>query len=280
MHHQHAIKANGSSTTEVRRVVTASDASAKHRRPAMARRHTPASAQKLGRSQRERERERECDGLDSWHDDERESFPQFCMTCEKQFMPHDDKFLYCSETCRRIDQSSTPRNAASTQLRTSISGAYGLHQAGFLAEPRDIVPQATPSRPTSMHLSNSPPASPGSHYHHGHYSSAISALRSLNLGPSSPPSPTGSGIWPFCRSTAATSPANSYSRPCLSSSSSSTAAALEQPNRRHSSIYSYNSSTYSYDSGYAVLDRPLPSRHPSAYSRPKSIELVTPVIGR
>ncbi|PHH64670.1 hypothetical protein CDD81_4111 [Ophiocordyceps australis] len=277
MHQQYPRRPSGSSTTDVRRAVMATDASAKHRRPAMARRQTPASAQKLGRSQRERERE--CDGLDSWHDDERESFPQFCMTCEKQFMPHDDKFLYCSETCRRIDQSSTPRNAASTQLRTSISGGYALHQAAFLPEPRDIVPQATPSRPTSMHLSNSPPASPGSHYHHGHYSSAISALRSLNLGPSSPPSPTGSGIWPFCRSLAATSPGNSFSRPYLSSSSSSTAA-LDQHNKRHSSIYSYNNYTYSHDPGYAVLDRPLPSRHPSAYSRPKSIELVTPVIGR
>lgn len=65
----------------------------KPKRPSVARRQTPVSGQKLGRSHREREREMH----DSW-DDERESFPQFCMTCEKQFMPHDEKHLYCSDT--------------------------------------------------------------------------------------------------------------------------------------------------------------------------------------
>lgn len=60
--------------TDVRRAVTATDPSAKPRRPGMTRRHTPVSAQKLGRSHRERERER--DWKESW-DDERESFPQF-----------------------------------------------------------------------------------------------------------------------------------------------------------------------------------------------------------
>ena len=58
--------------TDVRKAVTATDPSAKHKRPSMARRHTPVSAQKLGRSQREREREYH----ESW-EDERESFPQF-----------------------------------------------------------------------------------------------------------------------------------------------------------------------------------------------------------
>ena len=86
----------------------------------MTRRQTPVSGQKLGRSHRERDRERH----DTW-DDERESFPQFwyvmtpvgtaiprvgatpanmwcfllhSMTCEKQFVPHDEKFLYCSDS--------------------------------------------------------------------------------------------------------------------------------------------------------------------------------------
>ena len=75
----------------------------------MTRRHTPGSAQKLGRSHRER---------DHYEEDERESFPQFwyvmsladcpcrfmlanyvcSTTCEKQFVPSDEKHLYCSET--------------------------------------------------------------------------------------------------------------------------------------------------------------------------------------
>lgn len=58
--------------TDVRKAVTATDPSSKHKRPSMARRHTPVAAQKLGRSHREREREYH----ESW-EDERESFPQF-----------------------------------------------------------------------------------------------------------------------------------------------------------------------------------------------------------
>lgn len=129
------------SMTDVRKTVVASDN--RYKRPTMSRRQTPVNAQMLGRSARDRERERE------WHEsweDERESFPQFwyvclvivessatltpvfmagavpdasasltrrgdsnsqrpgllthlhSMTCEKQFVPRDEKFLYCSES--------------------------------------------------------------------------------------------------------------------------------------------------------------------------------------
>ncbi|KAF4506881.1 hypothetical protein G6O67_006918 [Ophiocordyceps sinensis] len=279
----HRKKSGNTSMTDVRKSVTATDPSAKHRRPAMTRRHTPASAQLLGRRHRERERDSQ-EGLD----DERESFPQFCMTCEKQFVPHDEKFLYCSDTCRRIDQSSTStagHQAASSRFRTYAGGEPGFPAMGNPAmgnpamgnpamgnpamgnqEPRDIIPRATPSRPTSIHLSNSPPGSPGTKAHH---SSAISALRSLNIGPSSPPSPTGSNgsIWPFGRSVA-TSPGTSYTRPSVPYLSST----LDGGH-----YYGGGAYTHTYDTG---PDRPLPSRHPGAYSRPKSIELVTPVVGR
>ncbi|PFH58408.1 hypothetical protein XA68_13725 [Ophiocordyceps unilateralis] len=234
--------------TDVRRSVTATDPAARQRRPGLSRRHTPANAQLLGRGHRERDRE---GWQESWHD-ERESFPQFCMGCEKQFVPHNERFLYCSETCRRIDQSSTSTGAPPATSR--------LGDLAGQPEPRDIIPRATPSRPTSIRLSNSPPGSPGTKAHH---SSAISALRSLNLGPSSPPSPTGSNggtIWPFGRSVA-TSPGTSYTRPHLPSTLDG----------------GLQSGGYAYDSG---PDRPLPPRHPSVHSRPKSIELVTPVLGR
>ncbi|KAK8933071.1 hypothetical protein VCV18_001616 [Metarhizium anisopliae] len=58
--------------TDVRKSMTATDPTSKHKRPGMTRRHTPVNAQKLGRSHREREREHQ----DAW-EDERESFPQY-----------------------------------------------------------------------------------------------------------------------------------------------------------------------------------------------------------
>ncbi|PNY27919.1 Uncharacterized protein TCAP_02161 [Tolypocladium capitatum] len=271
MHH-HRRKSGNTSMTDVRKAVAATDPSTKHRRPAMARRHTPVSAQKLGRGHRERER----DWQESW-DDERESFPQFCMTCEKQFVPHEEKFLYCSDTCRRVDQSSSTssHHAAPTHLRSYASSSNYPSYALGNEEPRDIIPRASPSRPTSVHFSSSPPVSPGmttaASTYHQHHTSAISALRSLNIGPPSPPSPTGSGgggIWPFGRSVA-TSPGNSYTRPSAPYLSST-----------YDGGYYAGAGAYTYDVGPDGPDRPLPSRHPSAYSRPKSIELVTPVVGR
>ncbi|KAI9166793.1 hypothetical protein HJFPF1_02908 [Paramyrothecium foliicola] len=248
-----------SSTTDVRRTVTVSDLS-RPKRPAMSlRRHTPASAQKLGRSQRDRER----DWQESW-DNDRESFPQFCMTCEKQFIPHDDMHLYCSETCRRCDQNSTSQTA-SAQSQTGSN--YPFYAAG-VPEPRDIVPRASPSRPSSMHLSHSPPATPGTSAY-SYHTSAISALRSLNVRPPSPPSPTTSSssiIWPFSRS-AATSPSSSLVRPTSGFFSSTYDVG-------------YAGGAYTYDVGTGGMDRPLPSRHPGGYARPKSIELVTPMVGR
>ncbi|KAK2591388.1 hypothetical protein QQS21_010913 [Conoideocrella luteorostrata] len=247
--------------TDVRKAVSVSDPSSKHKRPGMTRRHTPGGAQKPARGHRERERHHH----DSW-DDERESFPQFCMTCEKQFVPHDERHLYCSETCRRVDQNSTSH---SSQTRTYPGSNYSYY-ASEHPEPRDIIPRASPSRPNSMHFSQSPPASPGT-VSTAHHSNALSALRSLTIGPPSPPSPTGShggSLWPFSRSVA-TSPAGSYRRPSAPYLSST-----------YDTGHYYSTGAYTYDSGSSGVDRPLPTRHPGAYSRPKSIELVTPVPGR
>lgn len=170
-------------------------------------------------------------------------------------------------SCRRVDQNSASH---SSQMRTySVSGSHSYYSTGN-PEPRDIIPRASPSRPNSMHFSQSPPASPGtsSAYHH---TTALSALRSLNIGPPSPPSPTGSNggsLWPFSRSVA-NSPVSSYRRPSGPYLSST-----------YDTGHHYGSGAYTYDSSSSGLDRPLPTRHPGAYSRPKSIELVTPVLGR
>ncbi|KAF4976205.1 hypothetical protein FZEAL_7097 [Fusarium zealandicum] len=235
MHHSRRKSGHGlanTTSTEARKTVSATDPT-KYKRPAMTRRHTP---QKLGRSQRDRERER----TESW-EDERESFPQFC--------------------CRRVDQTATSQSASSVRHYASVN--YPFYSTGN-PEPRDIIPRASPSRPSSMLLS-SPPTTPGTGAAAYQHTSALSALRSLNARPPSPPSPTGSSsnLWPFSRS-AATSPHNSYSRPSAAYFSST-----------YDGGY-YGSSGYTYDG----MDRPLPSRHPGGYSRPKSIELVTPMVGR
>ncbi|KAI0180426.1 hypothetical protein GGR52DRAFT_569170 [Hypoxylon sp. FL1284] len=257
MHHSRRKSGHGStnsSTTDVRKSVVVSDHSKPRRPQTLSRKSTPQTVQKLGKNPRDREREWE---EERWfEDEERESFPQFCMTCEKQFTPQDDKFLYCSEACREHDQNASLRAASSHPSHRGHDG-FGVnlpYYSGGYSEPRDIIPRASPSR-------WSPPTTPTS----SHHTSAVSALRSLSIRPPSPPSPgSNNAMWPFTRS-AVTSPSTSYTKP--------------------SSFYSST-----YDNGYAVTgygynqgvtaDRPLPSRKPGAYSRPKSIELVTPIVGR
>ncbi|KAG5940820.1 hypothetical protein E4U53_007540 [Claviceps sorghi] len=141
-----------------------------------------------------------------------------------------------------------------------------LYHERALAEPRDIIPRASPSQPVPTRPNQSPDTASTAHY-----SSALSALRALAIAPTSPPSPAGShsgGLWPFSRSAAA-SPSGSDRRPsvpCLSST--------------YDTSYQYSSEAYAYDTGSNGPDRPLPTRQPSTYSRPKSIELLTPVMGR
>ncbi len=198
------------------------------------------------------------------------------MTCEKQFVPYEDKGIYCSDACRRVDQSS---GSQSTMPRTYSSGNYPFYTAGT-PEARDIIPPASPSRPNSMLFSNSPPITPDIPNYH---SSAVSALRSLNLNgrPPSPPSPaasSGGNFWPFGGGrSAATSPSTSYNRPSAPYLSSTY-------DTGYSSAYGaggYSAGHYHLSSGgLSSMDRPLPSRTPSEYARPKSIELVTPMVSR
>ncbi|AEO69244.1 uncharacterized protein THITE_2119417 [Thermothielavioides terrestris NRRL 8126] len=261
MHHHrrksgHA--SGNSSLTDVRKAVGSTDPSAKKhssRPAAMTRRTTPQSVPKLGRNPRDREKEWE---EERWWDEERESFPQFCMICEKQFVPSDDQYLYCSEECRMHDLNGASISTAPSRY---INGPSAPQYPLFSGPPehRDIIPRASPSRPSSTHVS--PPSTPATQ-------SAISALKSLSIRPASPTSPTGtyhSGIWPFGRSATATSPSNSYSKPAMSIFSST-----------YDGAYSAAGSDYYGSSS----DRPLPARRPTAYARPKSIELVTPMLGR
>lgn len=162
-------------------------------------------------------------------------------------------------SCRRVDQSS---NTTATMPRSYNIGNYPFY-ATSEPEPRDIIPQASPSRPNSMLYSNSPPAphTTTPSYH----ASAVSALRSINARPPSPPSPSmgSTHFWPFNNR----SPNSSFTRPSAG---------------YFSSTYDggYSNGYYTYDAGSSSMDRPLPpTRHPNRYNRPKSIELVTPMVG-
>ncbi|KAI0391338.1 hypothetical protein F5Y17DRAFT_16926 [Xylariaceae sp. FL0594] len=288
MHHTRRKSGHGltnSSTTDVRKVGSTTDATRSRRPQTLTRKSTPQTLQKLGKSPRERERDWE---QEQWSEDERESFPQYCMTCEKQFIAQDERFLYCSETyallplpwpaspfyllifrgrCRKHDPISTVSSYPSSATYSS----YGNPSLPFFTvgnpEPRDIIPRASPSRPSSSnHFS--PPSTPTTNQ----YTSAVSALRSLSgRRPPSPPSPSSmntSSIWPFARS-AATSPSSSYTT----------------PSNVYPSTYDggYTTSAYGHTTSSSYMmtsDRPLPTRNPPAYARPKSIELVTPMLSR
>jgi len=156
------------------------------------------------------------------------------------------------QSCRIHDQTSSGATTIPTGRHSSGHGPTAYPFYSGAQEPRDIIPRASPSRPSSTHFS--PPVSPDTHM------TAISALKSLSIRPPSPSSPVGTyhaNLWPFGRSVT-TSPSTSYSRP----------------------VSGLFSSTY--DGAYygTSSDRPLPTRRPGIYSRPKSIELVTPMVGR
>ncbi|KAI0128659.1 hypothetical protein BJ170DRAFT_339729 [Xylariales sp. AK1849] len=276
MHHSRRKSGHAStntSMTDVRKAVTVSDVSRPRRPPTLSRRSTPQSVPKLGKNPRNREREWAEERV-SW-EDERESFPQYCMTCEKQFIPQDERVIYCSEACRRHDQSSVSLSSAYPPSRghDSHGGHLPFYSAGN-PEPRDIIPRASPSRPSSTYFS--PPTTPTSSTQ---YTSAVSALRSLTIRPPSPPSPTTStaSIWPFTRS-AATSPSTSYTK--SSNFFSSTYDSGYGASGYGASGYGASGYSYGYTTNGASSDRPLPSRKPGHYGRPKSIELVTPMVGR
>ena len=153
------------------------------------------------------------------------------------------------------DQDSAGLSMAGRYTSSHPATQYPFFSAP--PEPRDIIPRASPSRPSSTHIS--PPVTPAS---------AMAALKSLSIRPASPTSPVGTyhqGIWPFARSVTAISPSSSYSKQSAGLFSST-----------------YDGAYYSAGVDYygTSSDRPLPSRRPAAYSRPKSIELVTPMLGR
>lgn len=177
----------------------------KSSRPApLSRKTTPQFITKTpstGRSEHRRERDDEERGRDSG-----ESFPQFCMTCEKQFLPANNTFLYCSETCRLHDQSAPTRSSTSASYTSSSSHfpaqssppltPYSRQFASSYTntyttpsheEGPDIIPRFSPtqSRPRSYFNSDPYPSHTSAYTtlsaspHHTHSSSALESLREL-----------------------------------------------------------------------------------------------------
>ncbi len=86
MHHTRRKSGHGStntSLTDVRKAVTVSDLSKPRRPQTLARRQTPQTVQKLGKSPRVREKEWE---EERWWEDDRESFPQFWYVAKTMFL--------------------------------------------------------------------------------------------------------------------------------------------------------------------------------------------------
>ncbi|KUJ19477.1 uncharacterized protein LY89DRAFT_667425 [Mollisia scopiformis] len=279
-------------------------------RPApLSRKTTPQFITKVpASSSRYRERDDEERGRDSG-----ESFPQFCMTCEKQFLPANNTFLYCSEACRLHDQPPTTLRTSSyypshshspplTPYSRQFSSSYHSTTTPSHEDGPDIIPRFSPtqSRPRSYFSSDpypthQPPAPQYSTSPQTSNSSALASLRELatalppthqRTDPESPASSisrTGSGVWnyiPFGNGskTAPATPGNSWS---------------SYGGRSREDLYGYGKSQ-GYGAGVAVsgagytssggmgMDRPLPPRSgPGGYGhRPKSIDLVTPFGGR
>ncbi|KAH8791173.1 hypothetical protein BGZ57DRAFT_752763, partial [Hyaloscypha finlandica] len=193
-------------------------------------RSTPQSVAKGGRGWSSSGRNRS--GRDSG-----ESFPQYCMTCEKQFLPANNTYLYCSEPCRLHDQappqplrmnsypasytpSSPPLTPYTRQYTSGSAAATPSHEEG-----PDIIPRFSPtqSRPRSYFNSDPYPqsyqapaysASPPQAYANSGSSTALASLRELATAlprtsssrrePESPPKSsassinrTGSGVWNY-----------------------------------------------------------------------------------
>ncbi|KAI0997353.1 hypothetical protein K3495_g10830 [Podosphaera aphanis] len=107
-----------------------------------------------------------------------ESFPQYCMTCEKQLELAKNSSLYCSESCRTHDQSFDPlkdfeptRSRNSSCLTLTTLCAENLLSTPYPAEGPDIIPPLSPTPPTHSCISLTA----------GPSNSALESLRSLSI---------------------------------------------------------------------------------------------------
>ncbi|KAB8291706.1 hypothetical protein EYC80_006504 [Monilinia laxa] len=242
--------------------------------------------------------------------DNEESFPQFCMTCEKQFTPANNTFLYCSEQCRLHDQAPTYTSRSNSYATAPNSPPLTPFMSSATLyspeEPRDIVPRLSPtqSRPRSYFNSSTcsidysdsyqaPSTSlPTSRFYTSqadtHSTSALDSLRELATAlprthptqePESPPttalSRTSSQVWNYMPFTSKTTTPTPLPTPGNSYSNSSIS---QSARRSREDLYSFGNGQTFTNTGGMGMDRPLPPRSgPGGYvHRPRSIDLVTP----
>ncbi|TVY46983.1 hypothetical protein LOCC1_G002887, partial [Lachnellula occidentalis] len=207
-------------------------------RPSLSRKTTPQYVTKVAPGwSGGRGSARDRDGEENSARDSGESFPQFCMSCEKQFLPVNNTFLYCSEACRLHDQNPAPSHsdahppsayAPSSPPLTPYTRHFSSLPLSIPDDGPDIVPKFSPtqSRPRSYFNSDPYPASyqaPTTYasslprtqgYKDSHSSTALASLREIatalprtsrkDSDPESPPkssassiSRTGSGVWNY-----------------------------------------------------------------------------------
>ncbi|TGO19228.1 hypothetical protein BTUL_0005g00770 [Botrytis tulipae] len=267
------------------------------------RRTTPQVITKAARS-----KERESQYVEK---DNGESFPQFCMTCEKQFTPPNNTFLYCSEQCRVHDQAPTYTSRSNPYATAPNSPPLTpfLSSATLYSpeEPRDIVPRLSPTQsrprsyfnsspyPTDFSVSYHVPSSslPASHFYTSsqadtHSSSALESLRELATAlprthqpqePESPPtttlSRTSSQVWNYMPFTTKTTTPTPLATPGNSYSNTGSSYSAR---RSREDLYAFGAGQTFTSTGGMGMDRPLPPRSgPGGYGhRPRSIDLVTP----
>ncbi|KAL3424980.1 hypothetical protein PVAG01_04261 [Phlyctema vagabunda] len=231
--------------------------------------------------------------------DSGESFPQFCMTCEKQFVPANNTFLYCSESCRVHDTTSMLAQGRSNST-SSISPTTPYFYSPN--EGPDIIPRASPTQSRPRSYFNSEPCihaysyQAASTYHEPTTSAsaqsnsrssttALASLRELatalprasypqNHDRDSPPiSRSGSAVWnyisvPFSKPGAATpnmTPQNSLNEKKYATSSSYGASSASGSRSRedlhaYGGAKSYGAGGYAPAAGGLGMDRPLPPR--------------------
>jgi len=123
-------------------------------RPApLSRRTTPQYVPKVGPGfnggkTKEAPKERE--------DADGESFPQFCMSCERQIQSSSNTFLYCSEACRVNDLHSPTTPPLTPHNPTSLTPSrYSFFSSAD--QERDIIPRASPTQSRPRSYFNSEP---------------------------------------------------------------------------------------------------------------------------
>ncbi|EKD17582.1 hypothetical protein MBM_04443 [Drepanopeziza brunnea f. sp. 'multigermtubi' MB_m1] len=150
----------------------------------------------------------------------------YSMTCEKQFLPADNLVLYCSDSCRVHDQTSSNQTSYYPSSSSPPLTPFARHFSSSHDDGPDIIPPFSPtqSRPRSYFNSDPYSESPSHQYSaspppsesqstRSTSSTALDSLRTLATAlPRSPPSHAHSRAHPSSPPRSAASSASSLAR--------------------------------------------------------------------